>query len=290
MPHNAFEPSRGLLAALFTGAAGLAGAAFGLYTYARREPGWPDINSVRLTLPRLTPAFDGYRIVQLSDFHMERWGDWATLDDIIERVNALEPDLIVLTGDYIDRTIRDIETMLCQRLSQLRARDGVLAIMGNHDYWDDGGAVRAVLARAGLKEISNHVHTLRRGDETLHICGVDSATEMRARLDLVTRDLPDAGPAVLLAHEPDYAFVSATNGRFDLQLSGHSHGGQVRVPGLMHLVLPPMGRRFVRGHYRINDMHLYVNRGLGVSGMHMRFRCRPEVTVLTLNAPALLAA
>lgn len=290
MSKNALELPGGLLARLFAGAVGLVGVGLGLYSYARREPGWPDMNPVRLTLPHLTPAFDGYRIVQLSDLHMERWDDWDTLDGVVDSVNALEPDLIVLTGDYVDRTVRGIETALRLRLGRLRARDGVLAIMGNHDYWDEGDAVRAVLAEAGLKEISNRVHTLWRGDEALHICGVDSATEMRARLDLVMRDLPADGPAVLLAHEPDYAFVSAANGRFDLQLSGHSHGGQVRIPGLMQLVLPPLGRRFIRGHYRVNNMHLYVNRGLGVSGMHVRFRCRPEVTLLTLNAPVLAAA
>ena len=291
LPNDGYRLPGGLFVPLLAGAAGLAGAGLGLFTYTHKiEPRWLDINTLRLTLPRLTPAFDGYRVVQLSDLHMELWRDWATLDDAIDRVNALEPDLIVMTGDFVDETIRGIETALCERLKRLRARNGVLAIMGNHDYWDDGDRVRAVLAEAGLVDISNRVHTLRRGDEALHICGVDSVTEMRARLDLVLRDLPDDGAVVLLAHEPDFAFVSAANGRFDLQLSGHSHGGQVRVPVLMDLVLPPLGRRFVMGHYRQNGMHVYVNRGLGISGMRMRFRCRPEVTVLTLNAPVLSAA
>jgi len=290
LPDDAHRRTGGLFVRLLAGAAGLAGAGLGLYTYARHEPRWLDVNPVRLTLPRLTPAFDGYRVVQLSDLHMELWRDWATLDEVVERVNALEPDLIVITGDFVDESIRGIESALCLRLSRLRARDGVLAILGNHDYWDDGDAVRAVLAEAGLVDVSNRVFTLRRGDDRLHVCGVDSVTEMRARLDLVMRELPDDGAAILLAHEPDFAFVSAANGRFDMQLSGHSHGGQVRVPLLMELVLPPMGRRFIMGHYRLNQMHVYVNRGLGISGMRMRFRCRPEVTVLTLNAPAVSAA
>ena len=233
LPNETVRPSGvGLVVRLLTGAIGLAGAGLAVYSYARSvEPRWLDVNPVRLTLPRLNKAFDGYRVVQLSDLHMELWRDWATLDEAIARVNALEPDLIVLTGDFVDATLRGIEHDLCLRLSRLRAKDGVLAILGNHDYWDDSNAVRAMLADAGIADISNRVHTLRRGDAALYICGLDSVVETRARLDLIVNDLPDDGAAILLAHEPDFAFVSAASGRFDLQLSGHSHGGQVRLPG-----------------------------------------------------------
>src|SRR5690606_14589189 len=112
-------------------------------------------------------------------------------------------------------------------------------------------------------DITNSTHTLRRDGASLHIAGVDSVVEMRARLDVVLDALPDDGAAILLAHEPDFAFVSGSSGRFDLQLSGHSHGGQVRVPVLYDLVLPPLARHFVMGHYAGNGMQVYVNRGLG---------------------------
>lgn len=282
--HKPFGSPR-LLTRLLVGAGTAAATGIGLYHYARNiEPRSLDLQQINLTLPRLSPAFDGYRIVQISDLHMERWGDWATFDRAIDRINSLAPDLIVITGDYVDVTINGSEAEMSVRLGRLHARDGVLGVMGNHDYWDKIDDVHAVVAGAGIQDISNHVHTLRRGDAMLHIAGVDSVVEMRARLDLVLPQIPSKGAAVLLAHEPDYAFVSAASGRFDLQLSGHSHGGQVRVPILTHLVLPPLARAFVMGLYCLDGMYVYVNRGLGVSGLHARFRCRPEITLLTLHA------
>lgn len=270
---------------LAAGAGALAAAGLGLLVYAHRiEPRWLDKRRLTLTLPRLDPAFDGYRIVQVSDLHMELWRDWATFDRAINRINALAPDLIVITGDLVDERVDGIAGALCQRLARLRAVDGVVGILGNHDYWRDAEAVRAVLERAGVVNVGNRVHTLRRDGACLHVAGVESVVEVRARLDLVTDALPDDGAAILLAHEPDYAIVSAANGRFDLQLSGHSHGGQVRVPLLTKLVLPPLGRRFVMGLYHWNGMLVYTNRGLGLSGFRMRFLCRPEITLLTLRA------
>jgi predicted MPP superfamily phosphohydrolase len=119
----------------------------------------------------------------------------------------------------------------------------------------------------------------------LHVAGIDDIMEGGSRLDLVLRDLPDSGAAILLAHEPDFADVSAATGRFDLQLSGHSHGGQVRVPLLMRLALPPFSQRYTSGLYRVDGMLQYTNRGLGFVDMRLRFLCRPEITVLTLRSP-----
>jgi predicted MPP superfamily phosphohydrolase len=133
-------------------------------------------------------------------------------------------------------------------------------------------------------ELRNAVKTLRRGDAMLHLCGVDSVLEGVDRLDRVLEALPEGGAAVLLAHEPDFADTSAGTNRFDLQLSGHSHGGQVSLPLLRSAVLPRLSHRYPRGLYRVGGMFLYTNRGLGT---HPRFRfgCRPEITVFTLRAP-----
>lgn len=265
--------------------AAVSAAGAGLLAYAHYiEPKWLDIQHLELTLPRLDPEFDGYRIVQFSDLHMELWQDWAMLEEIVAQTNAFEPDLIALTGDYVHRRVDGVADRLSQTLSRLRAKDAALAIMGNHDYWQDGNAVRRMLARANLIDISNSVHTIRRGNAALHIAGIDSVVEMRSRLDLVVESLTEPGAAILLAHEPDIAYVTASTGCFDLQLSGHSHGGQVRVPLLMNLVLPAFARRFVVGLNRINGMYVYTNRGVGMSGMRLRFNCRPELTVFTLRA------
>ena len=266
-------------------AAALLGA--GCYLYGREvEIRRVEIKPLTLTLPRLAPEFDGYRIVQLGDIHLDDWTKPERLSGIVEKVNAQRPDLIAIMGDFASRSAKQLDTRrLTGALRELRARDGVLTILGNHDYLTGVEIVRRCIREASVTELVNDVHTLRRGKATLHVAGVDDVMEGESRLDLVLRDLPDSGAAILLAHEPDFADVSAATGRFDLQLSGHSHGGQVRVPLLMRLALPPFSQRYTSGLYRVDGMLQYTNRGLGFVDMRLRFLCRPEITVLTLRPP-----
>lgn len=239
-----------------------------------------------MTLPRLAAAFDGYRVVQIGDLHLDDWSKPARLHRIAEMVNAEDPDLIVVTGDFASYSARRLDTeRLVGALRRLSAPDGVLAILGNHDYLTDVKLIRRCIHEAGLTELLNEAVTLRRDGSELHVAGLDDVMEGRSRLDLVLRDLPASGAAVLLAHEPDFADVAAATGRFDLQLSGHSHGGQVRVPVLGRAVLPPFSQRYTRGLHRVGGMLLYTNRGLGTVHARLRFGCRPEITALTLRAP-----
>jgi predicted MPP superfamily phosphohydrolase len=157
-------------------------------------------------------------------------------------------------------------------------------VLGNHDYWSDATGVRAILDAGGVRELRNDALTLRRGDAQLHITGVDDVWENKQRLDHVLDKLPAEGAAVLLAHEPDFADESAASGRFDLQLSGHSHGGQCVAPGGFMPLLPELGRRYPSGLYRVGSMWQYTNRGLGmVWAPQVRFNCRPEITIITLE-------
>ena len=266
-------------------AAALLGA--GCYLYGREvEIRRVEINPLTLTLPRLTPEFDGYRIVQIGDIHLDDWTKPERLRGIVEKVNAQRPDLVAIMGDFASRSAKQLDTRrLTGALRELRARDGVLTILGNHDYLTGVELIQRCIREASVTELVNDVHTLRRGGATLHVAGIDDIMEGGSRLDLVLRDLPDSGAAILLAHEPDFADVSAATGRFDLQLSGHSHGGQVRVPLLMRLALPPFSQRYTSGLYRVDGMLQYTNRGLGFVDMRLRFLCRPEITVLTLRSP-----
>jgi predicted MPP superfamily phosphohydrolase len=266
-------------------AAALLGA--GCYLYGREvEIRRVEINPLTLTLPRLAPEFDGYRIVQIGDIHLDDWTKPERLRGIVEKVNAQRPDLVAIMGDFASRSAKQLDTRrLTCALRELRARDGVLTILGNHDYLTGVELIQRCIREASVTELVNDVHTLRRGGATLHVAGIDDIMEGGSRLDLVLRDLPDSGAAILLAHEPDFADVSAATGRFDLQLSGHSHGGQVRVPLLMRLALPPFSQRYTSGLYRVDGMLQYTNRGLGFVDMRLRFLCRPEITVLTLRSP-----
>jgi predicted MPP superfamily phosphohydrolase len=267
------------MAALTTGG-------LGSLTYATKvEPTWFETVEIDLALPRLPEVFHGYRIVQISDFHME-WTGQERLFDIVGRVNGLTPDLVVMTGDYVTRTYSRAVEDLVPPLRALRAGDGVVGVLGNHDYWGHHGPaiIRRVLAESNSIELSNKVHTIERDGQALHIAGADSVREGQDRLSRVVQNLPNRGCSILIVHEPDFADKAARTGRFDLQLSGHSHGGQVVVPFVGPPHLPPMGRKYHTGLYKVGSMLEYTNRGLGMVGLPVRFCCRPEITVFTLHA------
>lgn len=266
----------------------LGGALVGGPLYAREvETRWVEVTHPTLTLPRLAPEFDGYTVVQIGDIHLDDWTKPRRLEKMVRLVNERRPDLICITGDFLSYTAkRPAPEHLTGALRELRAPDGRLAVLGNHDYLADVEAVRRCLRDSGVEELSNDVRTIRRGDAELHVAGIDDVMEGRSRLDLVLRKLPGSGAAILLAHEPDFADISAATGRFDLQLSGHSHGGQVGIPLLRRLVLPPMSHRYTSGLHEVGGMLQYTNRGLGFVKARLRLFCRPEITVLTLRSPA----
>ena len=262
----------------------LAGMSVLFYAY-KVAPENIDVTGVSLTLPRLASSFDGYRIVQISDIHMDDWMTFERLKDIMKLVNEQGADLIAITGDFVTYSAKFNDEELVGALSTLRAPDGVIAVLGNHDHEVDRALMRRLIRKSGVLEVGNGFRTLRRGDDTLHVAGVDDLFARRARLHEVLKKLPGEGATILLAHEPDFADVSAPTGRFDLQLSGHSHGGQVRLPFIGAPYLPPYGRRYPCGLYELDGMLLYTNRGLGMLPPHVRFLCRPEITVFTLRAP-----
>jgi predicted MPP superfamily phosphohydrolase len=248
------------------------------------EPGWVDVQPVRLTLPRLAAPFHGYRVVQISDIHMSPWMTRARLADLVKQVNALEADLVTITGDFVSNLDDGIAHDLVSVLSTLQATNGVVGVLGNHDHWAKPAVIRQVMWDSGIVNVSNRVYTLGRGNALLHLAGVDDVWEQQDRLEIVLDQLPAEGAALLLAHEPDFADTSAATGRFDLQLSGHSHGGQIIMPGIGPLRLPYLGRKYPMGRYQVGSMIQYTNRGIGMVRPRVRFNCRPEITVFTLEA------
>jgi predicted MPP superfamily phosphohydrolase len=242
------------------------------------------VEAVPLTLPRLAPAFHGYRVAQISDLHMGDWLDRDHLAHVAGLINAQQPDLIAITGDFVTSRPAAMAADLVAVLSTLRARDGVVAVLGNHDY-SGPDVIRRVLRESGIRDLSNTAWTLERGRALLHIAGVDDVWHEHARLDLALAAVPAVGAAILLAHEPDFADTSAATGRFDLQISGHSHGGQVVFPFVGPTRLPPFGERYPLGRYQVGSLIQYTNRGIGMVRPHVRFNCPPEITVFTLASP-----
>jgi hypothetical protein len=260
--------------------------AAGAYVEGRHERDWIKVTQVSLTLPRLPEAFDGFRLAQFSDIHMDDWMNRSRLQEIVGLVNEQQPDLICITGDFVTFQPKRFAEDLVSALSELSAKEGAVAILGNHDHWTNPEIVKDVLKESKIRDLNNRVFTLERGRNRLHIAGVDDIWVGKQRLDDVTAKLPSNEAAILLAHEPDYADVSAPTGRFDLQISGHSHGGQVQLPLIGPLHVPHLAKKYPSGRYRIGDMVLYTNRRVGMVGPHFRFDCRPEITVFTLRSPA----
>lgn len=253
--------------------------------YPRQTADWVEVKTVPLVLKRLPPAFDGFRLVQISDLHLGTWMRPHHLDQVVELVNAQTPDLIAITGDFVTYDPFEVGADLVKSLRQLNAVHGKIAVLGNHDHWSNPAAIREMLREAGVIELANRVIRLTRGRDCLHIAGVDDFMEERACLDDVLPLLEPDACAILLAHEPDFAQVSLPTARFDLQLSGHSHGGQMVFPGIGPLFLPRYARRYPTGLYRLGGMQLYTNRGLGTAEIPLRINCKAEITVLHLHAP-----
>jgi uncharacterized protein len=255
--------------------------------YAHKiEPNWLEVKQIKIALPHLDSAFSGYRIVQLTDLHVGDGIDRAQLTKVVDTVNALavnilSPDLIVLTGDFVTRNPARHAALLTSTLAGLHARDQIIAVLGNHDVFDGNGpAVTKSIFKAGVVLLENTIYTLQRNGTTLHIAGVGDVWYGAAKLDRVLARLPATGAAIMLAHEPDFADETAATGRFGLQLSGHSHGGQIHIP--VFNKLPPFGRKYPYGRYQVGEMIQYTSRGIGAPGIHARFNCRPEISVFTL--------
>lgn len=276
---------------LKTGAVAVVGGSAlggGSWVYAEGyEPDDVEVVNQVLTLPHLAPAFDGYRLLQFSDIHTDGWMNGERLAQRMRLIQAQAPDLMVITGDFVTRRLlKNHLPELAAGLKTLKAPDGVLAVLGNHDYWAGADLIRGTLEHSGIIDIGNNVFPLQRGNSTLYIAGVDDVYVQMDRLDDVLAKLPGRDTAILLAHEPDFADTSAAAGRFDLQLSGHSHGGQVVLPQIGPPILPDLGKKYPSGLYHVGDMFQYTNRGLGMLPPQIRFNCRPEITVFTLRSHA----
>ncbi len=248
-----------------------------------------DRTHVRVAIPGLHPALAGLRIVQISDLHIGNGLEESRLDRMVERTNALDPDLIVVTGDIFDFDPSFVDDG-ARRLSKLRARYGVYAILGNHDTYVGADRVAEALARLapGIRLLRDELVRVP-VREPLYLAGLEdpgsgwSDRDLRFEgLDAVAAQRPDDGPTLLLAHRPEVIRHAAGLG-FPLVITGHTHGGQLALPtpggpyNLARVMTP-----FTRGLYRWRDTALYVNRGIGVGGPALRINCAREIATLEL--------
>ena len=244
------------------------------------------IDLVELDIPisNLGWNFHNYRILNLTDIHLGQWINPEYLDDIIDYVNTLNFDLITLTGDYFSYNMEDYDKHLQWSLKKLEAPDGKFGVLGNHDHWMSAERVRRIFKNSNIIDLSNDVYTLKKGDDYLNLCGVDSYTVCADNLDEVITKLPRDIPSILLAHEPDFAKESSQTGLFDLQISGHSHGGQFIIPKFETTPFRgPNSTKYPVGLYKVGEMTQYTSKGLGTNSFRIRINCKPEITIITLK-------
>jgi len=284
---------RGLLKAGILGAAGLA-----IYS-GEIERHWIEITQAEVRLRGLPAAFDGVRIVQLSDIHMEEFTEPFFLRDAVEKINRMKPDAVLLTGDFVSDMPRSKHfaagaAWQCANILRELHCAQLYAVLGNHDVVVGEQKVTEALTAHGIPVLRNSYLPIERfGERTggrIWLAGLDDPYEGRPdpELAIPTSIRNQASePIILMCHAPDYAdhLLTTPAGRaVDLMLSGHTHGGQVRMPLLGPLTLPHLGRKYVEGWFRFGKMQLYVNRGLGTVGVPFRFACPPEITQFTLRS------
>lgn len=264
----------GLPVAAVLGTVGMAGL-----TYATLvEPRLPVLEETTLRLPTLPPQLDGLRIGQLTDLHLgmphshanTRWG--------VQRIMDEAPDVIVITGDFV--SFHHAISQLPGLLQPLQAPLGVYAITGNHDHWEGVAEIRAQLEPLGITFLMNEHRCLPWNGGELWLAGIDDMWYGAPDLAAALNDIPATAFTLLLAHEPDFADVVVGRG-VALQLSGHTHGGHIRLPLLGAPCLPSHGVRYSHGLVHVGALQIYVSRGLG--GFPLRLNCPPEVSLLTLR-------
>ncbi|WP_368642229.1 metallophosphoesterase [Castellaniella ginsengisoli] len=245
----------------------------------------PDVKYLELTVPGLPPAFDGYRVAQLTDLHASRLLTGSWMAAVVAKTNALDADLVVLTGDLADGTPQARADDV-RPLGELRARDGVLAIPGNHEYYADYTGWMAAYQALGLRMLENAHVIIRRGGAALAVAGITDRQAVRfgqPRPDLgaALEGLAPGVPVILLDHRPAGAAQNARAG-VALQLSGHTHGGQILGA---HLLTQWANDGFVSGLYRVGGMQMYVSNGTGLwNGLAIRLGRPSEITQITLRA------
>jgi hypothetical protein len=286
-PASSFTRRRFLTA----GVAGAAGLALYSGEIARHLI---DTTHPEIALPNLPASFDGFRIVQVSDIHLEQYTEPFFLRATVEHINRLRPDAVFLTGDLVTHEFLPRSLSIHAAWKGARILGGLeckqrYAVLGNHDVIVNAPAIAEALTSSGMTVLRNSCTPLERGSGRIWLAGLDDCLEGRPNIEGALPDFlreRDDEPVLLLCHEPDYAdtLLAHPAGRsVALMLSGHTHGGQIRIPLLKPVNLPDLGKKYVEGLFRLDNLQLYVNRGIGTVGVPFRLNCPPEITVITLR-------
>lgn len=253
------------------------------------EPNRPRLIRQEIALRRWPNRLDGFTIALLSDFHYDPYFSAHPIRSAVEVVNGLHPDLIALTGDFVSVPLfgnaakgADDAEPCAQLLGKLRAPHGVWSVLGNHDVYSDPDRITNALHGVGIPMLSNQSVAIEKDGARFWLGGVDDVLDGTPDLPRTLHGIPGDEAIVMMVHEPDYADYVAGY-PVDLQLSGHTHGGQIRIPLMGPLYLPALAKKYVWGLFKIRELTLYTNAGIGTVQLPVRWNCPPEITVITVR-------
>ncbi|MGH9395533.1 MAG: metallophosphoesterase [Terriglobia bacterium] len=259
----------------------------------------PEITETVIHLPRLPAQYDGLRIVHLTDIHLSLYTPIEEVQRVVDLANRLRPDMVALTGDYVTFSPTYIWPV-ARALGRLRAPMGAFAVLGNHDFRAGAEEITRALRAQRIRVLRNAHFALRRAagtsktdkpgktikthktGKTLWLVGVDDTWAASPDLTGALRSVPPRDAKILLCHNPE-GIGEASRMGIDLMLSGHTHGGQVRLPILRSIYRSIPGERFVDGWNQLGETQIYVSRGIGKVVVPLRVACRPEITCLSLR-------
>lgn len=263
------------------------GMVLGIYAFGI-EPNRLVIKEVELELPHWLPEHNGLRMAVLADLHVGAPHiDLDKVQEVVERTNQLKPDVVVILGDFVVDDVLGGKVVapedIARVLQGLQARLGIVSILGNHDWYIDGGRMRKTLANNGQIVLENQAVAVTHKGKSFWMAGIGDLWTRPVDIPGTLAQVKDDEPVILLSHNPD-VFPDVPN-RVSLTLAGHTHGGQVFLPILGRLIVPSeYGQRFAAGHVVEEGRHLFVGTGIGTSILPVRFRVAPEILLLTLNA------
>ncbi|MBM7572209.1 metallophosphoesterase [Aquibacillus albus] len=278
---------RTFLKKLVSSVIGSLGLGGGIYYYAKQiEPSLLTVHRETISKANIPKAFHDFKIIQFSDTHL---GFHYTLDqfkDLISTINENNPDIVVFTGDLVDMpNIYAWSDKLIELMSSIKAPSGKFWIYGNHDHGGYGtDIIKEAMDKANFTLLQNSHYTIKKENQSFVIAGLDDVMLGKPDIKQTINGITEEQFTILLVHEPDYADI-VKDYPIDIQLSGHSHGGQIQIPFVGHVYTPAFAEKYVEGNYEIGSypLQLFVSRGIGTTRLPYRFLCKPEITVYQLS-------
>lgn len=258
----------------------ISGIAF--IVYCHLETRWIKTKRIDLISSDIPQSFVGKKIVFITDIHHGPFLSIERIKELVKRINKLEPDYILMGGDYVHREPEYI-TPVFEEFNNLKATNGIYGVLGNHDHWENAELTRQMMIKNGIKICDNKSYWVKIGNDSIKIGGVGDLWEDSQQLDSTTHDLNDSDFSILISHSPDY-IENMPKDLIDLTLSGHTHGGQMTFFGMWAPILPSKyGQKYRYGLKNFDGMQAYISSGIGTITPPLRFFCRPEIVVISLE-------